>query len=160
MADPNQDPNADPDDDDEEDVGDVAGLDPNVATDEDPPTGEGQGTASEGPTEGNKAMGDAAINRFYADMSSKAKLYDRLSKVVGAFDHSAMDAKKVNAYGVKKLGIACAKGQEHVALDAYLTGIEAARKAVRAAPASAAGGTGRAQDAAQRTPEFESWLNG
>lgn len=89
--------------------------------------GEGQGKASPGPAAGTHAQaGDAALRRFYADLDAKNRVYNRLSAVVGAFDHAAMDAHQVHAYGVKKLGIKCAKGQEAVALDAYLTGVEKA----------------------------------
>lgn len=91
--------------------------------------GEGQGKASEGPAAGTHAnANDAALRGFYADLASKTRLYDRLSKVVGAFDHAAMDSRQVAAYGVKKLGIKAAKGSETIALDAYLTGREAAAK--------------------------------
>ena len=70
---------------------------------------------------------DAALQRFYADSHIKNTAYDRLSKVVGAFDHSRMDAKAVYRYGVKKLAIDCAEGQERIAVDAYLNAIEKAK---------------------------------
>ncbi len=95
---------------------------------------EGQGTASPGPAAGKHTGADAALRSVYADQAAKHKLYDRLSKVVGAFD-GAMDiatatAADVAAYGVKKLKLNVPKGQETVALDAYLTGAETARREV------------------------------
>lgn len=91
----------------------------------------GQGTASAGPAAGKHTGADAALRRFYADVGAKTRLYERVSRVVGAFD-GAMDVASathadIAAYGVKKLGIKCAKGTEAIALDAYLTGVEKAR---------------------------------
>lgn len=95
-------------------------------------TGE-QGSASEGPAAGKHTGADSALRAFHADLALKNRFVDRLSKVVGAFD-GAMDlasatASDVAVYGVKKLKLQVAKGQESFALDAYLTGIESARKA-------------------------------
>jgi hypothetical protein len=84
--------------------------------------------ASAGPTSGkNASASDAAISRFYHDLARKTSLYDRVSKVVGTFDHSAMDSRSVAVYGVKKLGIKCKAGEEFAALDGYLTGFEKAQ---------------------------------
>jgi hypothetical protein len=99
----------------------------------------GQGTASPGPSAGKHAGADAALRNFYADAARKTSLVDRLSKVVGAFD-GALDlaratASDVAAYGVTKLKLKdVKKGQEVVALDAYLSGLEAARGGAVAAP--------------------------
>jgi uncharacterized protein len=94
--------------------------------------GEGQGHASSGPSAGQHATAnDAALRSFYADLAAKTSVYDRLSKVVGAFDHKVMDARAVAVYGVKKLGIKAAPGTEHIALDAYLNGVEAAAKTTK-----------------------------
>lgn len=90
---------------------------------------DGDGKASAGPAEGKHAKAnDAALRGFYADLAAKDRLYKRLSAAVGAFDHAAMDAGQVAVYGVKKLGLKCAKGTESFALDAYLTGREKAAK--------------------------------
>jgi uncharacterized protein len=90
-----------------------------------------QGTASPGPAAGKHTGADAAMRAVYADIAAKTKLYDRLSKVVGAFDGAidvtASTASDIAAYGVKKLKLKVVKGQERVALDAYLTGVEAGR---------------------------------
>jgi len=92
----------------------------------------GQGSASEGPAAGKHKGADAALRSFYADAARKNRLYDRLSRVVGAFDGAVDVAAATHAdiasYGVKKLGIKCAKGTEAIALDAYLTGVEKACK--------------------------------
>ena len=45
-----------------------------------------------------------------------------MSDFVGTFDHAHMTASQVAEYGVKKLGIPCSKGQERVALDAWMHG--------------------------------------
>jgi len=86
---------------------------------------------------GSKA-GDAALRGFYADSAAKARIYDRLSTVVGAFDCAAMDARQVAAYGVKKLGIACDSKFAPEALDAYLSGVEKAARQVRITQSKAA----------------------
>lgn len=118
-----------------------------VATDNAVPgtPGSSEDASEEQGKEGKAA--DAALARFYADSAAKAGIYDRLSAVVGAFDCRAMDSAQVYAYGVKKLGLNVAKGQERHALDAYLTGVEAAEKRSRAlnvntAADSAVKGTG------------------
>jgi hypothetical protein len=89
----------------------------------------GQGRASEGPAAGANTGADAALRGFYADLAVKTRLYERVSKVVGAFDSAAMDARGVAAYGIAKLGLkGIPKGTEVNALDGYLAGLEAGRK--------------------------------
>ncbi len=56
---------------------------------------------------------------FLVNASKRDVLAERLSHDVGTFDHSEMTLKEVANYGVKKLGLNCAPGTEHVALDAY-----------------------------------------
>lgn len=87
---------------------------------------EGNKMEDDAPEIGAAKAQDAAVRRFYADFAAKDSLYQRLSSVVGAFNHKAMDARQVAVYGVKKLGIKCADGTEAIALDAYLGGIEKA----------------------------------
>lgn len=76
------------------------------------------------PTETPEALAakaqDAALRGFYADSALKDSIYDRLSAIVGAFNHKAMDSRAVMVYGVKKLGIKCADGMEGLALNTYL----------------------------------------
>jgi uncharacterized protein len=112
----------------------------------------GQGTAPQGPAAGKHTGADAALRRFYSDAARKTSLVERLSLVVGAFD-GALDiaratAADVAAYGVKKLKLKCAKGSEVVALDAYLTGVEASHAAPAIAPASQTTAVDSAEDSA------------
>jgi uncharacterized protein len=116
---------------------------------------EGQGKASPGPSAGiNAKAADASVRGFYADLATKTRIYDRLSSVVGAFDHATMDAREISAYGVKKLGIKCADSQQGVALDAYLNGIEAAQKTTKQRIQA------RAADSAATTAELDAYLKG
>lgn len=50
------------------------------------------------------------------------KLYQRLSPVIGAFDHDEMSVTEMAAYGLKKLGAPEAKTDPVTALDFYLAG--------------------------------------
>lgn len=75
-----------------------------------------------------KALQDGqagAAKTVAMDAGLKISLYERMKPIVGVFDHSAMDAAGVVAYGVEKLGLKPAAGTEAVALDAYLTGVAA-----------------------------------
>ncbi len=95
---------------------------------------------------------DAAVKRVYADQAAKTDLYERASKIVGAFDARTMDSKAVAVYCAKKLGIKCADGQEPVALEAYLTGAEAVAKQSVAKPTVAG-------DAAVQSDELAAYLS-
>ncbi len=75
-------------------------------------------------TDDNKLTMDAAIKGYRVDEAKKVKIYNRLSRVIGAFSHATMDSKEIAKYGVKKLGIPAPKGQEIIALDAYFAGVE------------------------------------
>ena len=117
--------------------------------------GEGKDNSEELPEMAQKNAQDAAIRGLYRDIAAKDRLYKRLSSVVGAFDHRAMDSAEVAVYGVKKLAISCEKGQEVLALDMYLKGVEAAR--------GAASRQSKAQDSASSAPqcaELDSYLKG
>lgn len=89
---------------------------------------------SENPEAGAVAQ-DAALRNFYADSAAKDSLYQRLSKVTGAFDCRAMDARQVSIYGVKKLGIKCQDGHEMTAIQTFLDGRQAGLKNQTAAVA-------------------------
>lgn len=138
---------------------DVEGLQGAAATEpvQDEGAIENNGSASTGPAAGKhesaKDAQDAAVKRFYADAAAKASIYDRVSKVVGAFDHARMDAAQVAAYGVKKIGLKVKAGQEAVALDAYLTGIEAAAKNTKQLVVKAADAK------VQATSEVDAYIN-
>lgn len=64
-------------------------------------------------------MDAAAMVAMIADRDALAS---KVSGFVGAFDSARMTVDQVAQYGVKKLGIPCATGQERVALDAWLHG--------------------------------------
>ncbi|XAO36718.1 hypothetical protein WP1_079 [Pseudomonas phage WP1] len=55
---------------------------------------------------------DAAVRGLYRDIAAKDRLYRRLSSVVGAFDHRAMDSAEVAVYGVKKLAISVRRARK------------------------------------------------
>jgi len=112
-------------------------------------------------TDDNKVSMDAALKYFREDESKKLKLYNRLSRVIGAFNHSTMDSKQVGAYGVKKLGLPCQKGFESVALDAYFSAIEKAATQQKAIQAQRVAAMDSAiYDAPTGTPELDSYING
>lgn len=119
---------------------------------------EGAGKASSGPAAGIHAGAeDKALARFYADSALKGRLYERLSKVVGTFDCAVMGASEISTYGVKKLGITCAKGTESIALDAYLSGVEKAAATAKPATQVKQG----TQDAAfGSSAELDAYLKG
>uniref|UniRef100_A0AAU7VHB1 Head maturation protease n=1 Tax=Serratia phage Spe5P4 TaxID=3159438 RepID=A0AAU7VHB1_9CAUD len=112
--------------------------------------------ASPGPSAGTHAhAGDSALQHFYHDVAVKNRLYDRLSKVVGAFDHAAMDSAKVVAYGVSKLKLKVGDSKAFDVLNAHLDGIELAEK--RAADALL---KRHAVDSASEAPEIDSYIKG
>ena len=63
------------------------------------------------------AMDSKAI---FGQIARRDDMAAKLSRFVGAFDHSTMTAGDVARYGVKKLGIPCDTGHEAAALGAYL----------------------------------------
>jgi hypothetical protein len=69
-----------------------------------------------------KAAGVKALDAkdVFAQQAQRDNLYQGVSRVVGAFDHSAMDAQGVAEYAVKKLGLKAPAGSEVVAVEAYL----------------------------------------
>lgn len=125
--------------------------------------GEGEGAsanghASSGPSAGKHEGADNALRAFHADFAAKNRIYERLTKVVGAFDGAVDVASATSAdlarYGVKKLGIKCAAGTERIALDAFLTGVEKARNHVEKTVS-----TKRAADAAaQEVPAIAAYF--
>lgn len=71
------------------------------------------------------AMDDRAMLKTIAQ---KGELVEKLRPLIGAFDHAAMTYADVAAYGVKKLAIkGVTKGNEAIALDAYLQAARAAQ---------------------------------
>ena len=73
--------------------------------------------------ERGNGMDAAAIAKVVEkNLAEKAKLYDRLSKHIGAFDSSEMDMNDMAKYGLKKLGIEAPKNNRITFLDAFLQG--------------------------------------
>ncbi len=58
-----------------------------------------------------------------AEMQRKSELANKLSNVIGTFDHSNKSLSAVARYGVKKLGINCTSGHEVSAVEAYLSAL-------------------------------------
>lgn len=115
----------------------------------------GQGKASPGPAAGiNAKAADSALRGFYADLAAKDRLYKRVSAVVGAFNSGAMDSAEVGAYGVKKLGLSCAKGQEVSVLDAYFKGLDEGKKGIVQRKQQVA------QDSAENASEVDAYIKG
>jgi len=79
------------------------------------------------------AMDAAAI---VASIADRDQLATRLARVVGTFDHSAMDAAAVVAYGIDKLKLKVAAGAERATLDGYLLGHQPARPVTAAQDAA------------------------
>lgn len=100
-------------------------MPPEGVEDEEEPSPIPQGGASEEPKEGERGAGmDAAAiaKRVEKNLAEKSKLYNQLSKHIGAFDHSDMDIKKMAKYGLKKLGVEAPKDNQVTFLNAYLQG--------------------------------------
>ncbi|WP_340610872.1 DUF2213 domain-containing protein [Xenorhabdus bharatensis] len=55
-------------------------------------------------------------------LAGRDTLVHKLTPFVGVFDHSSMTKQGVAEYGIKHLGIPCQKGQEVIALDAWMHG--------------------------------------
>ena len=75
--------------------------------------------------EGERGAGmDAAAIALSVEkkIAEKAKLYDKLSKHIGAFDHSEMSLDKMAKYGLNKLGVEAPKESRVTFLNAYLQG--------------------------------------
>ena len=59
---------------------------------------------------------------FINQIADRDVLAGKVSQFVGTFDHARMTPVQVAEYGVKKIGIPCAKGSERIALDAWMHG--------------------------------------
>ncbi|WP_042844786.1 DUF2213 domain-containing protein [Providencia rettgeri] len=55
-------------------------------------------------------------------IGERDSLAHKLTPFIGVFDHAAMTKQQVAEYGVDKLGIQCGKGNEAIALDAWMQG--------------------------------------
>lgn len=63
-----------------------------------------------------------------SSIADRDKLATNLSEFVGTFDSKGMTAQQVAEYGIKKLEIPCQKGNERIALDAWMHGRTPERK--------------------------------
>lgn len=57
-----------------------------------------------------------------AEISKRDALANELSHHIGVFDHAEKTLDEVATYGVKKLGLTCPKGGEHLLLTGFLAG--------------------------------------
>lgn len=73
-------------------------------------------------------------------IADRDALYSQVSHFTGAFDHSRMDAKAVAVYACDKLSIKCDKGQETVALNAWMQGRKPEQPSGHAADSKKTGG--------------------
>lgn len=73
-------------------------------------------------------------------IADRDALYSQVSHFTGAFDHSRMDAKAVAVYACDKLSIKCEKGQESVALNAWMQGRKPEQPSGHAADSKKTGG--------------------
>jgi hypothetical protein len=62
----------------------------------------------------------AAQDETLKTIARKNKLYDRVSPIIGAFDHSEMTLSDVEKYSAKKLELSVAEGQEGSAIEGFL----------------------------------------
>ncbi|MDR0478497.1 MAG: hypothetical protein LBH31_01560 [Burkholderiaceae bacterium] len=76
----------------------------------------------------------ADFKRLVSQVAERDRLARALSEHIGAFDSADMTRDEVARYGIKKLGIKAAAGQEGAVLSGYLQG----RAAPRKQPATAA----------------------
>lgn len=95
-----------------------------------------------------EAIKKDGLKSMLGEISQRDTLAKNLSPHIGTFDHADKTLQEVAEYGVKKLGIQCAKGQEKAALDGFLIG----RKAVTAATAS--------MDKSDQSDALDSYING
>jgi len=61
-----------------------------------------------------------ATKVLMAEIATRDSLASKLSNVIGVFDHGLMNLNDVAAYGVKKIGLTCKKGEELATLRGYL----------------------------------------
>lgn len=71
------------------------------------------------------AMDSKTMKKIMSQISARDQLAKRLSAHIGTFDHASKTVQEVAQYGVKKLGLSCAKGAEQYVLSGYLAGAKA-----------------------------------
>jgi hypothetical protein len=74
-----------------------------------------------------KPIDEASLRKTVAmDAAAGASLANRMTPIVGVFDHAGMTHAEVAAYGLDKIGLTAPVGAEAAVLDAYLKGRAAA----------------------------------
>jgi hypothetical protein len=81
-----------------------------------------------------------------SEISRRDALAAQLSQHIGTFDHADKTLDEVTEYGISKLGIACPKGHEETALNAYFAG-------KKASP------VGFALDSRKKSGEIDAYIN-
>lgn len=72
-----------------------------------------------------KSLKSSVHKSLLSEITARDAMASELSKHIGTFDHADKTLDEVSTYGVEKLGITCPKGQEEVAISAYLAGRKA-----------------------------------
>lgn len=62
------------------------------------------------------------LKTLMSELNQRNRLAQKLSEVVGTFDHAEKTTEEVAQYGVKTLGLNCQKGHEITALEAFFKG--------------------------------------
>lgn len=81
---------------------------------------EAQDAAIAGVRNEMEAFKKNGVKAFMAEIAKRDTLASQLSKHIGTFDHSDKTVSEVAKYGVEKLGLKCAEGQEEAVLSGYL----------------------------------------
>jgi uncharacterized protein len=68
------------------------------------------------------SMKKDGIKNLMSEISKRDSLAAKLSQHIGTFDHSEKTLAEVAAYGIKKLGLPCGRGEEHATLNGFLAG--------------------------------------
>jgi len=88
------------------------------------------------------AVDTAEIRRsIISEIAQANRLYEKVSPIIGAFDHDEMDAQQIAVYACDELGLKVPKKHAITAVEAYITG--------KGAPTVA-----KAQDSAPRSGNF------
>lgn len=105
-------------------------------------------------TEKESGMDAAEVRKsFFVEAANKAKLADKVSYFIGTFDSASMTLDEVAQYAIRKLGIKCARGEEHAVLKGYLEGAKINR------PVATADGLMDYRDSEPVSSQIDAYLN-
>lgn len=79
----------------------------------------------------DKSM-DSQLKSLLGEISNRNSLANKLSKVIGVFDHANKTTAEVAQYGIKKLGLTAKKGHEESVLQGYLAAVKTNPVAINA----------------------------